>query len=63
MRFAGERAILLDAVAIGLLRKTIVETVSQNAARGILTRLGYAHGRRMASTMKTALPWDPSLPT
>jgi len=58
MRFAGERAILLDAMALGLLRKTLLDTVGIGAARNLLTRFGFAHGRRMASTMKTALPWD-----
>ena len=58
MRFAGERAILLDTMALGILRKTLIETVGLGAARGILTRFGYVHGRRSASTIKTSLPWD-----
>jgi two-component system, NtrC family, response regulator HydG len=58
IRFAGERAILLDTMALGTLRKTLIDTVGLGAARGLLTRFGYAHGRRTASTMKTALPWD-----
>ena len=58
MRFAGERAILLDTMAMGVLRRTLIDTVGVAGARGVLTRFGYAHGRRMASTLKTALPWD-----
>jgi two-component system, NtrC family, response regulator HydG len=58
MRFAGERALLLDAMAFGILRKTLIETLGMGAARGIITRFGYAHGYRMARTMKTAIPWD-----
>ncbi len=58
MRFAGDRALILDAVAMGLLRRTLIETVGVAAARAILTRFGYAHGRRTAITMKSAFPWD-----
>jgi two-component system, NtrC family, response regulator HydG len=58
MRFAGERALLLDAMAFGVLRKTLVETLGMGGARGIITRFGYAHGYRVARTMKTAIPWD-----
>ncbi|EAU67398.1 phenol-degradation regulator [Stigmatella aurantiaca DW4/3-1] len=31
--------------------------LGMTAARGILTRLGYAHGWRTAEAMKTAIPW------
>jgi two-component system, NtrC family, response regulator HydG len=58
MRFAGDRALILDTLALGLLRSTLIETVGADAARGIFTRFGYAHGRRTAMTLKTALPWD-----
>jgi two-component system response regulator HydG len=58
MRFAGERALIVDAVAMGLLRKTLIETLGAEVARGIITRFGYVHGRRSAETMKTAVPWD-----
>ncbi|HEY5952459.1 MAG TPA: sigma 54-interacting transcriptional regulator, partial [Kofleriaceae bacterium] len=58
LKFAGERALIMDAVALGLLRRTLIETVGQDAARGILTRFGYAHGHRTATTMQHAFPWD-----
>ena len=58
LRFAGERALLLDAVALGLLRRELIETLGAAAARGVLTRFGYAHGRRTAETLRHALPWD-----
>ncbi|HSP81271.1 MAG TPA: sigma-54-dependent Fis family transcriptional regulator, partial [Myxococcaceae bacterium] len=58
IHFAGQRALLLDAVALGLLRKELIGTVGMTAARGILTRMGYAHGWRMAEGLKTALPWE-----
>jgi two-component system response regulator HydG len=57
IHFAGQRALLMDAVVLGLLRKELIETVGMTAARGMLTRLGYAHGWRTAEAMKTAFPW------
>src|SRR5512143_828588 len=58
LRFAGERAVILDAVALGLLRRTLIETLGTNGARSILTQFGYAHGQRTAINMKPAFPWD-----
>ncbi len=57
IHFAGQRALLMDAVALGLLRKELIGTVGMTAARGILTRLGYAHGWRTAEALKGAFPW------
>lgn len=58
VQFGGQRAILLDAVALGLLRKELIETLGVVAARGILTRFGYAHGWRTAESLRSAFPWD-----
>ena len=58
IRFAGQRAVILDAVALGLLRKELIETVGATAARGVLTRFGYAHGWRTAENLRTEFPWD-----
>ena len=58
IRFAGQRALLLDAVAMGLLRKYLVDNFGLTAARTVLTRFGFAHGWRMAETLRTELPWD-----
>ncbi|RKG99560.1 sigma-54-dependent Fis family transcriptional regulator [Corallococcus carmarthensis] len=57
IRFAGQRALLMDPVALGLLRKELIGMLGMTAARGIFTRLGYAHGWRTAEAMKTAVPW------
>jgi DNA-binding NtrC family response regulator len=57
IHFAGQRALVMDAVALGLLRKELISTVGVTAARGILTRLGYAHGWRTAEAMKSSFPW------
>jgi two-component system response regulator HydG len=58
LRFAGQRALLLDAVALGLLRKELIEDLGWHAARALLSRFGYAHGWRTAETLKTAFAWD-----
>ena len=58
IRFAGQRALLLDAVAMGLLRKYLVENFGLTAARTVLTQFGFAHGWRMAEAMQTAFKWD-----
>ena len=58
IRFAGQRAILLDAVAMGLLRKYLVENFGLTAARTVLTQFGFAHGWRMAEAMLAEFKWD-----
>jgi len=58
VRFAGQRALILDAVALGLLRRELIETLGMAAARGILTRFGYAHGWCTAESLKRNFPWD-----
>lgn len=47
IRFAGQRALLVDALAMGLLRKYLVENFGLTAARTVLTQFGFAHGWRM----------------
>jgi DNA-binding NtrC family response regulator len=58
IRFGSQRALLLDAVAIGLLRQELIQTLGGSAARGILTRFGYAHGWRTATTLRGDFAWD-----
>ena len=58
IRFAGQRALLIDAVAMGLLRKYLVENFGLNAARTVLTQFGFAHGWRMAEAMRAEFQWD-----
>jgi DNA-binding NtrC family response regulator len=57
IRFAGQRALLIDAVAMGLLRKYLVENFGLTAARTVLTQFGFAHGWRMAEAMKAEFEW------
>ncbi|HEY3499523.1 MAG TPA: sigma-54-dependent Fis family transcriptional regulator [Polyangiaceae bacterium] len=58
IRFAGQRALLIDAVAMGLLRKYLVENFGLNAARTVLTQFGFAHGWRMAEALESEFKWD-----
>jgi hypothetical protein len=57
-QFAGHRALIFDAVAQGLLRKELIDTFGVRVARGILSRVGYVHGRRMAEAMRAQFKWD-----
>src|SRR5512136_3149252 len=57
IRFAGQRALLLDAVAMGLLRKYLVENFGLTAARTVFTQFGFAHGWRMAEAMQAEFRW------
>lgn len=58
LTFGGERVVLMDAIALGLLRKQLVASFGLSGARGILSRFGYSHGWRLAESMKAAIPWD-----
>src|SRR5210317_1523306 len=58
IRFAGQRALLLDAVAMGLLRKYLAENFGLTAARAVLTQFGFAHGWRMAEAIQSTFRWD-----
>jgi DNA-binding NtrC family response regulator len=58
VRFAGQRALVFDAVAQGLLRKELIDTFGVRVARGLLSRFGYIHGRRMAEAMRSQFKWD-----
>ncbi len=58
IRFGGQRALLFDAVALGILRRELIESLGLAGARGVLTRFGYAHGWRTAETLKSEFPWD-----
>ncbi len=57
IRFAGQRALLIDAVAIGLLRKYLIDNFGFAAARTVLTQFGFAHGWRMADAIGEQFEW------
>lgn len=58
IRFAGQRALLLDAVAMGLLRKYLVSSFGHVGARTVLTQFGFSHGWRLAEALQRKLPWE-----
>ena len=58
IRFADHRALLLDAGAMGLLRKYLVDNFGLTATRTVLTQFGYAHGWRMADSIAHQFEWD-----
>jgi DNA-binding NtrC family response regulator len=58
IHFAGQRALLLDALAMGLLRKYLVENFGLTATHTVLTQFGFAHGWRMAEAMRAEFTWD-----
>jgi two-component system response regulator HydG len=60
IRFAGRRALLLDAVAMGVLRQYLVDNFGLTAARAVLTQFGFAHGWRMAEAIQQEFVWDNS---
>ena len=58
IHFAGQRALLLDTVALGLLRKYLLDNFGLSAARTVLTQFGFAQGWRMAEAMQAEFKWD-----
>lgn len=52
----GERMLIFDAIALGLLRKELIETFGIYGAKNILTRFGYAHGYRTAQMLSSKYP-------
>src|ERR1022692_3735013 len=58
VHFLGQRALIFDAVAQGLLRKELIDTYGERTARGILSRYGYIHGRRLAVALKSKFKWE-----
>lgn len=51
IQFMGHRALIIDAIALGLMRKELIESLGEFAARNILTRMGYAHGWSTADNL------------
>jgi DNA-binding NtrC family response regulator len=58
IRFAGQRALAIDATAIGVLRKDLVTQFGLAAARTLLTRFGFVQGWRMAEAMEQQFNWE-----
>jgi transcriptional regulator with AAA-type ATPase domain len=58
LRFAGQRALLVDASALGILRQQLVGALGWGRARALLLRFGYAQGWRTAESLRDELPWE-----
>ena len=58
IHFAGQRALILDAVAMGVLRQYLVQNFGATAARAVLTQFGFAHGWRMAEALQKEFKWS-----
>jgi len=56
IQFMGHRALIIDALAMGLLRKELIDNLGAFSARNILTRMGYAHGWATADNLDTEYP-------
>ena len=57
-RFAGNRVLLFDAVALGLMRARLIESFGHEATRALITQFGFSHGWCTADTLEQTLPWD-----
>ncbi len=57
LRFAGERALLVNADAMGDLREDLVERLGSLAVQAVLTQFGFAQGWRLAAQMKEQFQW------
>ena len=58
VRFAGQRALIIDATAKGNLRKELINHFGLGAARAILTRFGFVQGWRLAEAMEGLFKWE-----
>jgi DNA-binding NtrC family response regulator len=58
IRFAGQRALIIDATAKGNLRKELIEHFGLSAARAVLTRFGFVQGWRMAEATGDLFKWE-----
>jgi transcriptional regulator with PAS, ATPase and Fis domain len=56
MHFMGHRVLLIDARALGLFRKELINSLGLSVARNMLTRLGYAHGWLTADSLGAEYP-------
>ena len=61
VRFAGERALIVDAAAVGVLRRDLVDALGLHGARTVLLRFGHAQGTRAAEAMQGRFAWDDPL--
>ncbi|MEO8215585.1 MAG: sigma 54-interacting transcriptional regulator [Acidobacteriota bacterium] len=58
IHFGPLRVLLMDASAMGLLRKELIEGLGWTATRILLSRFGFANGWRAAESLRLDFPWD-----
>jgi transcriptional regulator with PAS, ATPase and Fis domain len=58
IHFAGQRAVICDAVSHQLLREELTDSFGETTSRGILGRFAYIQGRRMAEALKSKFKWE-----
>ena len=58
VRFAGERALIVDAIALGTLRRDLVDALGLEGARTLLLRFGHAQGTRAAGAIRERFTWS-----
>ncbi|MBL8788677.1 MAG: sigma 54-interacting transcriptional regulator [Deltaproteobacteria bacterium] len=55
---AGQSTVLIEATALGILRKELVEHLSPAVARVILTRVGFVQGWDLAEAIRAQFGWE-----
>ena len=58
IRFAGQHALIIDTVALGVLRKELNDNFGSTITRAVLSRFGFVQGWRMAEAMLAQFKWD-----
>ena len=58
IRLHEQRVVILSAAAMGLLRKELVDTLGDDAARRVLLRFGFADGYHDAVSLRAREPWS-----
>jgi DNA-binding NtrC family response regulator len=58
IRFAGQHALIVDTVALGTLRKELIDNFGFTVTRAILSRFGFVQGWRMAEAMREQFKWE-----
>ena len=61
IRLHEQRVVILSAAAMGLMRKELVDTLGQDAARRVLLRFGFADGYHDAVNLRARSKWTSPL--
>jgi DNA-binding NtrC family response regulator len=58
IRFAGQHALIVDTIALGTLRKELIDNFGFTVTRAILSRFGFVQGWRLAEAMRAQFKWE-----